>query len=75
MNDQEPPECRKVDLRGKIVKAVAAFDAEASKELMRLPDKLPADVAAQMVKGYQANGGHIAGMQAAYRIFLDRMEP
>ena len=35
----------------------------------------PDDVAVEMVKTYQAHGGHSAGMQAAYRLFLDRMEP
>lgn len=26
-------------------------------------------------KAYQANGAHVAGMQAAYRLLLDRISP
>ena len=69
VNDPEPPECRKVDRRLKVAK----FESKP-REPGRLPDKLPDDVAAEMVKTYQANGGHRAGMQAAYRLFLDRVE-
>ena len=71
-NDPEPPECRKNIKRA--AARVAKFE-ESTAPLKSLPDKLPSDVAAEMVKGYQANGGHMAGTQAAYRIFLDRMEP
>ena len=77
-NDPEPPGCRKVDRRSKIVKTVAEFDAtqHAAKSSTKLPDKLPVALAAEMDKAYQANAncGHLAGMQAAYRIFLDRAE-
>ena len=50
-----------------------------SKEPRRLPVMLPDEVAVEMVKTYQANArdglkGQIAGMQAAYRLFLDRVE-
>lgn len=77
MNDPEPPECHKN------IKRVAKIEEEAaplkSKEPRRLPVMLPDDVAAEMVKTYQANArdglkGQIAGMQAAYRLFLDRVE-
>lgn len=77
-NDPEPPECRKVDRRSKTVKAVAEFDAalRVAKSPARLPDKLPVDLAAEMDRAYRANanGGHTAGIQAAYRVFLDRVE-
>ena len=74
VNDLEPPECRKVDRRLKAVKDAVKFESKPS-EPARLPVKLPDDVAAEMVKTYQAHGGHRSGMQAAYRLFLDRMEP
>jgi hypothetical protein len=74
VNDPEPPECRKVDRRLKAVKDAVKFESNPS-EPARLPVKLPDDVAVEMVKTYQAHGGHSAGMQAAYRLFLDRMEP
>jgi hypothetical protein len=77
-NDPEPPNCRKVDRRSKVVKAVAEFDTtpHVSKSPARLPDRLPADLATEMDRAYRvnANGGHTAGIQAAYRIFLDRVE-
>ena len=75
-NELEPPECRKSIKRGiaKVAKFEEATAPLKSKEPARLPDKLPPDVAVEMVKGYQANGANMAGMQAAYRIFLDRME-
>ena len=77
-NDPEPPDCRKVDRRSKVVKAVAEFDAapRVAKSPARLPDRLPVDLAAEMDRAYQANaqGGHMAGIQAAYRILLDRVE-
>lgn len=77
-NDTEPPDCRKVDRRSKTVKAVAEFDAapRVAKSPARLPDKLPVDLAAEMDRAYRANanGGHMAGIQAAYRVFLDRVE-
>jgi len=40
-----------------------------------IPVKIPNDVAVEMVKTYRAHGGHSEGMQAAYRLFLDRMVP
>ena len=77
-NDPEPPDCRKVDQRSKTVKAVAEFDAapRVAKSPARLPDRLPVDLAAEMDRAYRANahGGHTAGIQAAYRVFLDRVE-
>ena len=76
MNDPEPPECRKNIKRA--IARVAKIEAEAA-PLKSLPLMLPDDVAAEMVKTYQANArdglkGQIAGMQAAYRLFLDRVE-
>lgn len=80
-NDPEPPECRKVDKRPKPPKRpgdglfkVNQSLLEAPKARQGLPHELPNDVAAEMVKTYQANAGGLAGMQAAYRLFLDRVE-
>jgi len=73
INDPDPPACRKVDRRSKIVKEIKTFEAPPSKP-KKLPDQLPADVAIDMVKAYLANGQSINGMQAAYRVFLDRTE-
>ena len=77
MNDPEPPECRKNIKRA--AAKVAKFEAETKPKAKGLPVDLPSDVAAEMVKTYQANArdgikGQIAGMQAAYRLFLDRVE-
>ena len=79
-NDPEPPECRKNIKRA--VARVAKIEAEAAPlkpKAPMLPHELPDDVAVEMVKTYQANArdglkGQIAGMQAAYRLFLDRVE-
>ena len=81
-NDPEPPECGKIDRRTKKAKeAAAGLDAALAhaKARQRLPHELQDDVAADMVKTYRANArdglkGQIAGMKAAYRLFLDRME-
>ena len=81
-NDPEPPECRKVDKRTKKAKARKGLPHELPDDVAvdmvkarkGLPHELPADVAAEMVKTYQANRGGLAGMQAAYRLFLDRVE-
>ncbi len=79
-NDPEPPQCLPYDRRTRQAKATAKFETEAlPAKRQRLPEKLPADVAAEMVKVYQANArdglkGQISGMQAAYRLFLDRVE-
>ena len=80
-NDPEPPECRKNIKRAvaKVAKIEAALLPLKPKEPRRLPAMLPDDVAVDMVKTYQANArdglkGQIAGMQAAYRLFLDRVE-
>lgn len=70
INDPEPPECHRNIKRA----------AEASPVMPhrygqgRLPDQLPADLASEMVKTYLANGRGVAAMQAAYRLFLDRIE-
>lgn len=82
-NDPEPPQCRPVDKRTKRAKAVAKFEAEAAplkSKAPGLPLDLPDDLAGEMVKVFHANArdgikGHIRGMQAAYRLFLDRVEP
>ena len=80
-NDPEPPECRKNIKRA--VARVAKFEEQTAplkvKKAPAFPHELPADVAVEMVKTYQANArgglkGQIAGMQAAYRLFLDRVE-
>lgn len=75
MNDPEPPECRKNIKRA--AAKVAKFEAETAPlkpKAKGLPVDLPSDVAAEMVKTYQANAGGLSGMRAAYRLFLDRVE-
>ena len=80
VNDPEPPECRKNIKRA--IARVAKIEAEAAPlkpKAPKLPHELPDDVAVDMVKAYRANArdglkGQIAGMQAAYRLFLDRVE-
>lgn len=81
-NDPEPPECHKVDRRTKKAKSAkegieAAF--AHAKERRRVPDELPDHVAMEMAKAYHANAregikGRVAGMQAAWRVFLDTVE-
>jgi len=79
-NDPEPPECRK-NIKRAIAK-VAKIEAEAAPlkpKAPELPTDLSDELAAEMVKTFHANAregvkGHIRGMQAAYRLFLDRME-
>lgn len=75
-NDPEPPECRKNIKRA--VARVAKIEEEAaplkSKGPRRFPVTLPDEVAVEMVKVFHANAGGITGMQAAYRLFLDRVE-
>lgn len=87
MNDPEPPECKRHAMEPKL-KTKRPGDGlfkvdqsllEALKARSSLPHELPDDVAVEMVKTYQANArdgikGQIAGMQAAYRLFLDRVE-
>lgn len=77
-NDPEPPACRKVDKRTKRAKAGAEFD-QAPKKAKGLPSELPPDLVAEMVRTFNANKtdgamGHVRGMQAAYRLLLDRVE-
>ena len=74
-NDPEPPECRK-NIKRAIARIAKIEDETAplKSKVKGLPVDLPSDVAVEMVKTYQAHGGHSAGMQAAYRLFLDRME-
>jgi len=80
-NDPEPPECRKNIKRA--VARVAKIEEQTAplktKKAPAFPHELPDKVAVEMVKTYQANArdglkGQIAGMQAAYRLFLDRVE-
>lgn len=67
VNDPESPACQK----GK--RKAAPIVVEPSP--LRFPEELPPDVAAEMVKTYQANGGRAEGMRAAYRLLLDRISP
>ena len=76
VNDPEPPECRK-NIKRAIARVAKIEERTAplkSKESGRLPAALPDEVAAEMVKTYQANAGGLTGMRAAYRLFLDRVE-
>lgn len=74
-NDPEPPDCRTYDRRTRQAKATAKFEAEAQPAACdKLPPELPPTVAAEMVTTYQAHGGNLKGMRAAYRLLLDRME-
>lgn len=81
MNDPEPPACKDIDRRTRKAQVVAKFEAEnIVPKRQGLPHELPDDLAAEMVKAYHANArdglrGHINGMQAAYRLLLDRVEP
>lgn len=81
-NDPEPPECCKLDRRSKKARS-AKEGLEAgfahAKERRRVPDELPDHVAMEMAKAYHANAregikGRVAGMQAAWRVFLDTVE-
>ncbi len=67
-NDLEPPECRKHDGRSKVVKLTKQMEVP-NLAPKHLPDTLPLHVAAEMERAHK-NGG----MQAAYRIFLDRID-
>lgn len=67
VNDTDRPECN----RGHHV-AVPRNGAQS------LPVQLPDELAADMVRAYHANAreglvGQMAGMQYAYRVFLDRV--
>ena len=76
VNDPEPPACLQIDRRTRQAKATAKFEEPAPPaNAQGLPHDLPANVAFEMVRTYQAHGGHLVGMRAAYRLFLDRMEP
>jgi len=76
VNDPEPPACGNVDQRTKQAKAVAKFETPIQKKTpWRMPYALPVDVAQEMAKVFRANcaADDVHGMQAAYRLFLDRM--
>lgn len=73
MNDPEPPECRK-NIKRAVAKVAKIEAAPLPLKPKGVPTELPVDVAAEMVKTYQANAGGLVGMQAAYRLFLDRVE-
>lgn len=73
MNDPEPPECRK-NIKRAIARVAKIEEEAAPLKRQGIPTDLPADVAAEMVKTYQANAGGLPGMRAAYRLFLDRVE-
>jgi len=77
-NDPEPPECRK-NIKRAIARVAKIEAAPLPIKPKGIPTELPDEVAVEMVKTYQANArdglkGQIAGMQAAYRLFLDRVE-
>lgn len=75
-NDPEPPACRPFDRRTRQAKATVKFETEnRPANRQGLPHTLPPDVVSEMVKTYQAHGGSVKGMRAAYRLLLDRMEP
>ena len=74
-------DCQARQYGDQMICAACGLDAAIAHAKARqgLPHELPADVAVEMVKTYQANArdgikGQIAGMQAAYRLFLDRVE-
>ena len=73
MNDPEPPECRK-NIKRAVAKVAKIEAAPLPIKPKGIPTELPVDVAAEMVKTYQANAGGLSGMRAAYRLFLDRVE-
>ena len=73
MNDPEPPECRK-NIKRAVAKVAKIEAAPLPIKPKGMPTELPVDVAAEMVKTYQANAGGLSGMRAAYRLLLDRVE-
>jgi len=75
-NDPEPPKCGNVDQRTKQAKAVSKFEEVGKPQTqLRMPYALPVEVAQEMAKVFRANcaANDVHGMQAAYRLFLDRM--
>lgn len=79
VGDPEPPQCKRHDHRKAEVRAAFNHESQGVPCVRRLPEQLPPDVAAEMAKVYHANkrdglSGQIAGMQAAYRLLLDRVE-
>ena len=66
-NDPEPPACRKIDKRMKVLRQMDAIFAPAKPRA--LPANLPAAWAVEMDRAYK-NGG----MLAAYRVLLDRID-
>ena len=73
---KRPHECQARQYGDQMICAAAGLDAAMTHAKARkgLPHELPDDVAAEMVKTYKANAGGLDGMQAAYRLFLDRVE-
>jgi len=75
LNDPEPPACAKIDGRTKKIKKLKAseFPIRSSK----LPETLPIELATEMVKTFSVYAQldtPVIGMQAAYRLLLDRIE-
>lgn len=75
--DDVAPECDNVGKRA--VTKLAKFDAAQGPLIPAvakiLPERLPDDIALEMLRTFNANGGHILGLQMAYRLLLDRIEP
>lgn len=75
LNDPEPPECGRVDKRTKAIKKLAKFDEPSVKA--KLPEVLPIELVNEMVKTYSVHAQldtPAMGMQAVYRLLLDRIE-
>lgn len=74
MNDPDPPTCGNQP-------ALFPNEQGSAPQIMpgKLPQSLPVELAAEMDRAYRANSsegltGRLRGMQAAYRVLLDRME-
>lgn len=88
-NDPEPPACRRTRPQGRRVVVDMApptgpaprdpGDVRLPTTLAHIPTDLPANVAASMAISFDNamrgnRGDQVAGMRAAYRVFLDWLE-
>jgi hypothetical protein len=75
LNDPEPPACGKIDKRTKKIKKLKVLEPITGS--LKLPETLPIELATEMVKTFSVYAQldtPVIGMQAAYRLLLDRIE-